>query len=58
VQPIGSHRTGQLTSDQDATAIASILTKLRADGVSQATVQRLAPPALTAGPYDLLAHMR
>jgi hypothetical protein len=50
--------TGQLTAAQDAAAIASILRKLRAHGVSRATVQRLAPSALTAGPYDLLAHMR
>jgi hypothetical protein len=35
-----------------------ILKKLRAHGVRRATVQRLALPALTAGPYDLLAHMR
>lgn len=50
--------TGQLTAAQDATAIASILRKLNAHGVRQATVQRLAPSALTARPYDLLAHMR
>ena len=50
--------TGQFTAGQDAMAIASILAKLKADGVTQATVQRLAPTALTAGPYDLLAHMR
>ena len=50
--------TGQLSAAQDATAIASILRKLNADGVRQSTVQRLAPSALTPGPYDLLAHMR
>jgi hypothetical protein len=50
--------TGQLTAAQDATAIASILRKLNAHGVRQATVQRLAPSALTARLYDLLAHMR
>lgn len=50
--------TGQLTTAQDATAIASILRKLSAHGVRQATVRRLAPSALTARPYDLLAHMR
>jgi hypothetical protein len=56
---IGAHNvTGQLTPAEDATAIASILTKLKADGVGQATLQRLAPSALTAGPYDLVAHMR
>jgi hypothetical protein len=52
------HVTGQFTAGQDATAIASILRKLKADGVRRATVQRLASPALTATPYDLLAHMR
>jgi hypothetical protein len=56
---ISAHNlTGQLTAGQDATAIASILRKLAAHGVSRATVQRLAPSALTAGRYDLLAHMR
>lgn len=56
---IGAHNvTGQFTAGQHATAIASVLTKLRADGVTQATVQHLAPPALTAGPYNLLTHMR
>jgi hypothetical protein len=50
--------TGQLSAGQDATAIASILRKLRAEGVGRATVQRLAPSALAAGPYNLLAHMR
>ena len=56
---IGAEKvTGQLTAGQDAKAIASILRKLRAHGVRRATVQRLAPSALAAGPYDLLAHMR
>jgi hypothetical protein len=50
--------TGQFTTDQDAKAIAAILRKLRAHHVSRSTVQRLARPALTAGPYDLLANMR
>jgi hypothetical protein len=50
--------TGQFTADQDAKAIAAILKKLRARHVSRSTVQRLAAPALTAGPYDLLANMR
>jgi hypothetical protein len=55
---IGAHSvTGQLTAGEDATAIASILRKLKADGVGRATVHRLAPSALIAGPYDLLAHM-
>ena len=50
--------TGQLTAPQDATAIAAVLRKLKAHGISQATVKRLAPSALTAGPYDILAHLR
>ena len=52
------HVTGQFTAGQDAAAIASILRKLKADGVRRATVQHLAPSALTAAPYVLLAHMR
>lgn len=56
---ISAHNvSGQLTAGQDATAIASVLTRLKADGVRQAVVQRLAPSALIAGPYNLLAHMR
>jgi hypothetical protein len=50
--------TGQFTADQDAKAIAAILKKLRAHHVSRSTVRRLAPPTLTAAPYDLLANMR
>jgi hypothetical protein len=50
--------TGRLTADLDAKAIASILKKLKAHRVSRSTVRRLAPSALTAVPYDLLAHMR
>ena len=52
------HVTGQLTAPQDATAIAAVLRKLKAHGISRATVKRLAPSALTAGPYDILAHLR
>jgi hypothetical protein len=56
---IAAHNVaGQLTAAQDATAIASIQRKLNAQGVRHATLQRLAPSALTAQPYDLLAHMR
>jgi hypothetical protein len=55
---VAEHVTGRLTVAQDATAIAEILKKLRAHGVRQATVKRLAPSAITARLYDLLAHMR
>ncbi|HET9103719.1 MAG TPA: hypothetical protein VFN55_10235, partial [Solirubrobacteraceae bacterium] len=51
------HVTGQLTAAQDATAISALLRRLRARGVTRATLQRRAPSALTAGPYDLLAHL-
>ena len=48
------HVTGQLTTQQHATAIAAVLRVLKSHGVSRATVRRLAPAA--AGPYNLLAH--
>lgn len=49
--------TGQLTAEQDGTAIAAIVSRLKAKAVSRATLQQLAPSALTAAPYDLLGHM-
>jgi hypothetical protein len=52
------HVTGQLTAQQDATAIAAVLRRLKAHGVRQATLRRLAPSALTPAPYDLVAHLR
>jgi hypothetical protein len=52
------HVSGRLTAAQDAKAIAALLRRLRAHGISRATLERLAPGALKPGPYDLLAHMR
>jgi hypothetical protein len=52
------HVAGQLTAQQDATAIAWVLRKLESHGVGQATLNRMAPAALTPAPYDLLAHLR
>jgi hypothetical protein len=40
--------TGQLTAAQNATTIAALLDKLKTHGVRTATLQRLAPSALTA----------
>ena len=49
--------TGQLNAEQDGAAITAIVTRLKTRGISQATLQQLAPSALTAAPYDLLAHV-
>jgi hypothetical protein len=51
------HVSGRLTAAQDAKAIAALLRRLRAHGVSRAALERLAPAALKPGPYDLLAHL-
>ena len=52
---IGSAQTG---TGKTAAFALPILSKLNAHGVTQATLQRLAPSALTAGPYDMIAHIR